>query len=107
MGDRRAGQLGPPRPARIGRARNMAGKRLVAGCRPSGSPGPQGPGSPWPGAGPSGSPGPYRPGSPWRDNDPEEILSHRYAAGEIDAEEYRQRLEVLRAQRHAVGAGSA
>ena len=77
------------------------------GAGPSGSPGPHGPGSPWPGAGPSGSPGPYRPGSPWRDNDPEEILSHRYAAGEIDAEEYRQRLEVLRAQRHAVGAGSA
>ena len=44
-----------------------------------------------------------RPGSPWRDNDPEEILSRRYAAGEIDAEEYRQRLEVLRAQRHAAG----
>jgi len=69
----------------------------------------------WPGAGPPGSPGPHEPGSPgphepgspWRDNDPEEILSRRYAAGEIDAEEYRQRLEVLRAQRHTAGTGSA
>ncbi len=60
-----------------------------------------------PGAGPPGSPGPHGPGSPWRDNDPEEILSRRYAAGEIDAEEYRQRLEVLRAQRHTAGTGSA
>ncbi len=77
------------------------------GAGPSGSPGPHGPGSPWPGAGPSGSPGPHGPGNPWRDNDPEEILSRRYAAGEIDAEEYRQRLEVLRAQRHAAGAVSA
>ena len=55
----------------------------------------------WPGAGPHGY------GSPWRDDDPEEILSRRYAAGEIDAEEYRQRLEVLRAQRHTAGTGTA
>ena len=70
-----------------------------------GSPGPHGPGSPGPHE--PGSPGPHGPGSPWRDNDPEEILSRRYAAGEIDAEEYRQRLEVLRAQRHTAGTGSA
>ena len=75
------------------------------GAGPPGSPGPHGPGSPGP-HGP-GSPGPHGPGSPWRDNDPEEILSRRYAAGEIDAEEYRQRLEVLRAKRHTAGTGSA
>lgn len=67
------------------------------GAGPPGSPGPNGP----------GSPGPHGPGSPWHDNDPEEILSRRYAAGEIDAEEYRQRLEVLRAKRHTASAGSA
>ena len=75
------------------------------GAGPPGSPGPHGPGSPGP-HGP-GSPGPHGPGSPWRDNDPEEILSRRYAAGEIDVEEYRLRLEVLRAQRHTAGTGSA
>ncbi len=75
------------------------------GAGPPGSPGPNGPGSPGP-HGP-GSPGPHGPGSPWHDNDPEEILSRRYAAGEIDAEEYRQRLEVLRAKRHTASAGSA
>ena len=66
------------------------------GAGPPGSPGPHGP----------GSPGPHGPGSPWRDNDPEEILSRRYAAGEIGVEEYRQRLEVLRAQRHTADTGS-
>ena len=92
---------------------------LVGWARP-GRPGSAAPGiwresGPWPGAGPPGSPGPHGPGSPgphgpgspWRDNDPEEILSRRYAAGEIDVEEYRQRLEVLRAQRHTAGTGSA
>ena len=107
---------------------------LVGWARP-GRPGSATPGiwresGSWPGTGPPGSPGPHGPGSPgshgpggpgaegrarrepgrtgpWRDNDPEEILSRRYAAGEIDVQEYRQRLEVLRAQRHTAGTGSA
>ncbi len=55
-------------------------------------------------------PGPWRenrpsPGEgPWRDGDAGQILSRRFAAGEIDAEEYRQLLEVLRAHRHGTGA---
>ena len=54
------------------------------------------------GAGPA-APGAWRDGGPWPGDDAEQILSRRYAAGEIDAEEYRQRLEVLRAQRRGAG----
>jgi putative membrane protein len=62
-----------------------------------GGPGPGGPG-PWPGE------GRWRDSAPWpgdgpRADDAEQILSRRFAAGEIDAEEYRQRLEVLRSHR--------
>ena len=91
----------------------MAGKRLVAGCRAAREPRaararePRAARAREPRAARAREPGPHGPGSPWRDNDPEEILSRRYAAGEIDAEEYRQRLEVLRAQRHTAGTGSA
>jgi putative membrane protein len=55
--------------------------------------GPGGPGGPGP-----GGPGPW-PGDGARGDDAEQILSRRFAAGEIDADEYRQRLEVLRSHR--------
>jgi len=62
-----------------------------------------------------GRPGPATPGperqdgrwpgqGPWP-GDAEEILSRRSAAGEIDAKEYRDRLEVLRAHRYTTGTG--
>ncbi len=38
-------------------------------------------------------------GGTWRhDDDPEEILARRFAAGEIDADDYRERLNALRAR---------
>lgn len=42
------------------------------------------------------SPGPHPTGAPAR---PEEVLAERFARGEIDAEEYEKRLELLRARR--------
>ena len=54
------------------------------------APGPERQDGPWPGQG------------PWP-GDAEEILSRRFAAGEIDAREYRERLEVLRAHRSTTG----
>jgi uncharacterized membrane protein len=38
---------------------------------------------------------------PRRDDDPEQILARRFAAGEIDEDEYHGRLETLRSQQHA------
>jgi putative membrane protein len=35
-----------------------------------------------------------------RDGDPERVLAERFAAGDIDADEYRQRLETLRGAGH-------
>lgn len=54
--------------------------------------------------GPNGSGGPAGPHGMWPipggrpAGDAEEILARRFAAGEIGAEEYRHRLEVLRAR---------
>ncbi|GHE42821.1 hypothetical protein GCM10017673_51330 [Streptosporangium violaceochromogenes] len=42
---------------------------------------------------------PVHPNRPDRPDRPEEILAERFARGEIDDEEYRRRLEVLRAGR--------
>ncbi len=42
-----------------------------------------------------------RPKLPER-RDPEQLLAERFAAGEIDEEEYQRRLQVLRATRHDV-----
>ena len=49
----------------------------------------------------SARPGPAHHGT-WRhDDDPEQILARRFAAGEIDADEYCERLDALRAGRSA------
>jgi len=37
--------------------------------------------------------------------DPEQILAERFAAGEIDEEEYQRRLQILRSTRHGVWEG--
>jgi uncharacterized membrane protein len=47
-------------------------------------------------------PGPAGDG-PRTDDNAAQTLSQRFAAGEIDAEEYRRRLEVLRSQRYVAG----
>jgi putative membrane protein len=50
-----------------------------------------------------GSPGPasrWRDAGPQPDNEAEQILAQRFAAGEIGAEEYHQRLNVLRSRQH-------
>lgn len=66
----------------------------------------QGPGH-WTDAGPwGGSWGPWGGGAgPRRDDDPEQILARRFAAGEIDEEEYHRRLEALRSRQYADTAG--
>ncbi len=38
--------------------------------------------------------------TPPEPHDPEQILAERFAAGEIDEDEYQRRLETLRATRH-------
>jgi hypothetical protein len=62
------------------------------------NPGPWGGGAgPWGGGvGPAGG-GP----GPRRDDDPEWILAQRFAAGEIDEDEYHQRLTALRSRPYA------
>jgi putative membrane protein len=50
---------------------------------------------PWRGVGPWGGSGPRR------DDDPEQILARRFAAGEIDEDEYRRRLEALHSPQYA------
>ena len=51
-----------------------------------------------------GQPGPGEPGAALRPaDDAELILARRFAAGEIDAEEYQRRLEVLRRRPHYAG----
>jgi putative membrane protein len=44
-------------------------------------------------------PGQSRGSDPGRRPDPEEVLAERFARGEIDADEYHQRLQVLRGRR--------
>ena len=39
-------------------------------------------------------------GSTSQPSDPENVLAHRFAAGEIDEDEYHKRLETLRASGH-------
>jgi len=68
-----------------------------------GQPGGPGPG-PWQQSGPRQENGPWPGEGQWHDGDAEQILSRRFAAGEIDAEEYQRRLEVLRAQRRTTAA---
>ncbi|MGI5132858.1 SHOCT domain-containing protein [Pseudonocardia sp. CA-107938] len=46
--------------------------------------------------GASGAGGAAQPPPVPRDAAPEEVLAHRFASGEIDAQEYRDRLDVLR-----------
>ena len=46
-------------------------------------------------------PGPWQHRAWRRDDDPEQILARRFAAGEIDADEYRERLGALRAGQSA------
>jgi len=45
---------------------------------------------------------PERPASPTA----EQLLADRFARGEIDADEYRQRLDTLRQSRHPVATGA-
>jgi putative membrane protein len=59
------------------------------GPRP-GYPGPPGPYPPGPGPGPGAGPGQPTP--------PEQILAERFARGEIDEDEFHQRMTVLRAE---------
>jgi putative membrane protein len=54
----------------------------------------------WRGAGPWGG-GPWGSSGPRRDDDPEWILAQRFAAGEIDEDEYHRRLSVLRSRPYA------
>ena len=48
-----------------------------------------------------GGPGPWGGPGPRRDDDPEWILAQRFAAGEIDEDEYQQRLTALRSRPYA------
>jgi putative membrane protein len=48
-----------------------------------------------------------RPGHPPAPPDPEQLLAERYARGEIDTEEYRHRLEILRLGPGPVSGGPA
>ncbi len=53
-------------------------------------------------AGPrGGGVGPWGGPDPRRDDDPERTLARRFAAGEIDEDEYHRRLEALHSQRYA------
>jgi putative membrane protein len=66
----------------------------------------RGPAGRWHGAWPwGGGMGPWGGPGPARDDDPEQILARRFAAGEIDEEEYRRRLEALRSRQYADTAG--
>src|ERR1700736_1529222 len=60
----------------------------------------QGPAGGWHGAGPWGG-GPWGSSGPSHDDDPEWILAQRFAAGEIDEDEYHRRLSVLRSRPYA------
>jgi putative membrane protein len=48
-----------------------------------------------------GDAGPWRGEGPRHADDPEQILGRRFATGEIDADEYHRRLDVLRSRRYA------
>lgn len=58
--------------------------------------------------GPYGAPGPSGPGA-WAGSGlaPEQILADRFARGEIDEKEYRQRMAALRAEGEAAGPAPA